>query len=217
MPSASLSPLFKDPSNSTPNVRHTAPPNDTQPRLSPADVRRTLSSINPRKAESSDNIPGQVQRDCAHQLSKILTDIFNASLQRASGPPCLKTSPIIPIRKTSTRSEWWAASSPRSDSREVLSEADHGADQELHQYLYEPWISPPFSTPSAHRSWCKSCPFLGWVHSRLEFLTNSQAPQHRHWLNPQSCVLPAVDTTDHMTALWNSQAVFQWSLQMPQW
>ncbi|KAL0151177.1 hypothetical protein M9458_053690 [Cirrhinus mrigala] len=49
--------------------------------LSPADVKKTPSRINPRKAAGADNIPGRVLRDCAAQL----TDVFR-HLQHLSEP-----------------------------------------------------------------------------------------------------------------------------------
>ncbi len=41
-------------------------------------------------------------RDCAYQLSEVLTDIFNTSLLLASVPTCLKTATIVPVPKCST-------------------------------------------------------------------------------------------------------------------
>ncbi|KAM4723422.1 uncharacterized protein FYW61_014177 [Anableps anableps] len=67
-----------------------------------ADVRKTLQGVNPLKAAGPDNIPGQVLRDCAHQLSEVLADIFNTSLSMASVPTCLKTATIAPVPKCST-------------------------------------------------------------------------------------------------------------------
>ncbi|KAI3369594.1 hypothetical protein L3Q82_024480, partial [Scortum barcoo] len=58
--------------------------------------------INPRKAAGPDNISGRVLKGCAYQLTEVLTDIFNTSLQQAAVPTCLKTATIIPIPKTST-------------------------------------------------------------------------------------------------------------------
>ncbi len=69
--------------------------------LSPADVKKTLSRINPRKAAGPDNIPGRVLRDCAAQLTDVLTDIFNTSLSQAVVPTCLKSTSIIPVPKSS--------------------------------------------------------------------------------------------------------------------
>ncbi len=73
------------------------PPNDQALCLSPADVRKTLSRINPRKAAGPDNIPGRVLKDCAAQLTDVLTDIFNTSLSQAVVPTCLKSTTIIPV------------------------------------------------------------------------------------------------------------------------
>ncbi|KAI3368906.1 hypothetical protein L3Q82_025426 [Scortum barcoo] len=67
-----------------------------------AEVRRTLQRINPRKAAGPDNISGRVLKGCAYQLTEVLTDIFNTSLQQAAVPTCLKTATIIPIPKTPT-------------------------------------------------------------------------------------------------------------------
>ncbi|KAL0180344.1 hypothetical protein M9458_025786, partial [Cirrhinus mrigala] len=64
-------------------------------------VRKTLSRVNPRKAAGPDNIPGCVLRDCAAQLTDVLTDIFNTSLSQAVIPTCLKSTSIIPVPKKS--------------------------------------------------------------------------------------------------------------------
>ncbi len=73
-------------------------PNDKGHCLSPADVRKTLSRINPRKAVGPNNIPGRVLKDCAEQLTDVPTDIFNTSLSHAVIPTCLKSTTIIPKR-----------------------------------------------------------------------------------------------------------------------
>ncbi len=62
--------------NDTPAQKLPTPPNDQALCLSPADVRKTLSRINPRKAAGPDNITGRVLKDCAAQLMDVLTDIF---------------------------------------------------------------------------------------------------------------------------------------------
>ncbi len=87
--------------NDTPAQKLPTPPNDRALCLSPADVRKTLSRINPRKAAGPDNIPGRVLRDCAAQLTDVLTDIFNTSLSQAVVPTCLKSTTIIPVPKKS--------------------------------------------------------------------------------------------------------------------
>ena len=70
-------------------------------QLDPADVRRTLQKVNPRKAAGPDNIPGRVLRDCADSLTDVLTDIFNISLSQAVIPECFKATTIIPLPKKS--------------------------------------------------------------------------------------------------------------------
>ncbi|KAL0153065.1 hypothetical protein M9458_051664 [Cirrhinus mrigala] len=87
--------------NDTPAQKLPTPPNNQVLCLSPADVRKTLSRVNPRKAAGPDNIPGRVLRDCAAQLTDVLTDIFNTSLSQAVVPTCLKSTSIIPVPKKS--------------------------------------------------------------------------------------------------------------------
>ncbi len=55
--------------NDKPAQKLPTPPNDQVLCLSPVDVRKTLSRVNPRKAVGPDNIPGWVLRDCAEQLT----------------------------------------------------------------------------------------------------------------------------------------------------
>ncbi len=45
--------------------------------LSPVNVRKTLTRINPRKAAGPDNIPGRILKDCAEQLTDVLTQWFS--------------------------------------------------------------------------------------------------------------------------------------------
>ncbi|KAL0202538.1 hypothetical protein M9458_000556, partial [Cirrhinus mrigala] len=87
--------------NDTPAQKLPTLPNNQAVCLSPADVRKTLSRVNPRKAAGPDNIPGRVLRDCAAQLTDVLTDIFNTSLSQAVVPTCLKSTSIIPEPKKS--------------------------------------------------------------------------------------------------------------------
>ncbi len=87
--------------NDTPAQKLPTPPNDQALCLSAADIRKTLSRINPRKAAGPDNIPGRVLKDCAAQLTDVLTDIFNTSLSQAVVPTCLKSTTIIPVPKKS--------------------------------------------------------------------------------------------------------------------
>ncbi|KAI2645554.1 hypothetical protein H4Q32_025440 [Labeo rohita] len=87
--------------NDTPAQKLPTPPNHQALCLSPADVGKTLSRVNPRKAAGPDNIPGHALRDCAAQLTDVLTDIFNTSLSQAVVPTCLKSTSIIPVPKKS--------------------------------------------------------------------------------------------------------------------
>ena len=67
----------------------------------PADVWKILLKVNPRKAAGPVNIPGRVLRDCADQLTDVLTDIYNTSLSQAVIPACFKATTIIPLPKKS--------------------------------------------------------------------------------------------------------------------
>ncbi|KAM4624569.1 gamma-crystallin M2-like [Polymixia lowei] len=76
---------------------------DLQPlTLTPSEVRTVLSRTNARKAAGPDGIPGRVLRNCAEQLTTVLTDIFNLSLAQAVVPACLKTTSIVPVPKHSS-------------------------------------------------------------------------------------------------------------------
>ncbi len=99
--------------------------------LSPADVRKTLSRINPRKAAGPDNIPGRVLKDCAAQLTDVLTDIFNTSLSQAVVPHMSQ----IHNNHTGTKeitcvlSKWLPSHSTDSNHDEVLWEVSHEQHQ----------------------------------------------------------------------------------------
>ncbi|KAL0195023.1 hypothetical protein M9458_008595, partial [Cirrhinus mrigala] len=91
-----------DAQNKEPTRKATPSSSDHVFRLSTADVRRTLSRVNPRKAAGPDLIPGRVLRECADQLADVLTDIFNMSLSQSSVPACLKSTIIVPVPKKSS-------------------------------------------------------------------------------------------------------------------
>ena len=67
-------------------------------QYSVAEVRRSLRTVNSRKAPGPDNIPGRVLREYADQLAWVLMDIFNTSLDQAKVPSSLKAT-IIPVPK----------------------------------------------------------------------------------------------------------------------
>jgi len=88
-----------DLSNSSKSTKLTIPPGETSISVSAEEVRTMLRRINPRKAAGPDNIPGRVLKECAQELTGVLTDIFNLSLSLATVPVCLKTSIIVPVPK----------------------------------------------------------------------------------------------------------------------
>lgn len=88
--------------NKTPAQKIPLTPEDQVLSLSPSRVRRTLSRIDAKKASGPDDIPGRVLKDCAGELTDVLTDIFNTSLSQAVVPTCLKAAAIIPVPKKTT-------------------------------------------------------------------------------------------------------------------
>lgn len=89
---------FDEQNNTRP--QKTPPPLHDQPLcLSTASVKRTLATINSRKATGPDNIPGRVLKDCAEELKEVFTDVFNTSLKQATVPSCFKAATIIPVPK----------------------------------------------------------------------------------------------------------------------
>lgn len=74
---------------------------DQRLQLSAEEVRKTFSSVNPRKACGPDNLPGRVLKECAYQLKDVFADIFNLTLNQGVVPTCLKSAMIIPVPKTS--------------------------------------------------------------------------------------------------------------------
>ncbi len=70
-----------------------------------AEVRGLLKTrdeaFRPCKAAGPDNIPARVLKDCAEQLTDVLTDIFNTSVSQAVIHTCLKSTTIIPVPKKS--------------------------------------------------------------------------------------------------------------------
>ncbi len=117
--------------NDTPAQKLPTPPNDRALCLSPADVRKTLSRINPRKAAGPDNIPGRVLKDCAAQL----TDVPNRYLQHLAEPGSRPHMSQIHNNHTGTKeitcvlSKWLPSHSTDSNHDEVLWEVSHAQHQ----------------------------------------------------------------------------------------
>lgn len=65
-------------------------------RWPPAQCDSTMRKIKSCKAAGPDEIAGGVLKDCACQLSEVMSGIFNISLSQAIVPTCLKTSTIFP-------------------------------------------------------------------------------------------------------------------------
>lgn len=68
-----------------------------------------LRGVNPRKATGPDSVSGRVLKDCADQLTRIFTKIFNLSLTHSAVPSCLKTSTVpLPNKFTTTSlNDYW--------------------------------------------------------------------------------------------------------------
>ena len=64
-----------------------------------ANVSKTLTRVNPRKAASLGGIPSRLLRVCAGQLAGVFTYIFNQSLSQSPVPTCFKRATIVPLPK----------------------------------------------------------------------------------------------------------------------
>ncbi len=87
--------------NDTPAQKLPTPPNDQALCLSPADVRKTLSRINPARLRVLTTYLAVYLERRAAQLTDVQIDIFNTSLSQAVVPTCLKSTTIIPVPKKS--------------------------------------------------------------------------------------------------------------------
>ena len=68
-------------------VRKSVPRLGEQPlSLDTAVVRRTLRKVNTRKAAGLNDIPGWAPKECADQLTGVITDIFDTLLIQAMVP-----------------------------------------------------------------------------------------------------------------------------------
>ena len=73
---------------------------DTSPHtVSESDTRLVLSRLQERKAAGPDGISPRLLKNCCHELSAILTFIFNWSLRISTVPHVFKKSIIIPVPK----------------------------------------------------------------------------------------------------------------------
>ena len=60
-----------------------------------ADVSKTFTRVNPRKAAGPDGIPSRVLGEYADQLAGVFPDIFNLSLSQPAVPILFKISSIV--------------------------------------------------------------------------------------------------------------------------
>jgi len=67
--------------------------------VSEQEVRMLLRKQNSRKAAGPDGVSAPTLRHCADQLSPVLADLFNSSLQLSTVPRCFKSSTIVPVPK----------------------------------------------------------------------------------------------------------------------
>ena len=115
--------------NSIPAQKTPLPPDDQVLSPSSASVRRSLSRINSRKAAGPDNIPGRVLKDCAEEITDVLTDIFNTSLSQAVVPTCLKSTTIIPVPKKAILLQQLPPCGTDPHHHEVLRAVSHAAQK----------------------------------------------------------------------------------------
>ena len=64
-----------------------------------ANVSKTFTFVNPRKAAGPNGISNRVLRACTDQLAGVFTDLFNHSLSQSAVPTCFKMSTIVPVPK----------------------------------------------------------------------------------------------------------------------
>ncbi len=129
------------------------PLNDHVLCLSPADVRKTLSRINPRKAVGPDNIPGCVLKDCwtADRCP-------NRYLQHLAEPGSHPHMSQIHNNHTGTKeitcvlSKWIPSHSTGSNHNEVLWEANHAQHQ--NQPPQHTRSAPVCIPPKLLYGWC---------------------------------------------------------------
>ncbi|CAG5866946.1 unnamed protein product [Menidia menidia] len=88
--------------NSNPARKVTPQPDEQALRLETSAVRKVLRKVNAWKAAGPHNIPGRLIKECSDQLTHVLTDIFNMSLDQAVVPQCFKSATVVPVPKTTT-------------------------------------------------------------------------------------------------------------------
>ena len=69
--------------------------------LGPADVKRALAHLLPKRSAGPDGIPAYIFRDCRAVLVKPLLHLFNSCIRTASFPERWKLTRVVPVPKRS--------------------------------------------------------------------------------------------------------------------
>jgi len=67
--------------------------------ISPSDVEKKLDKLKSNKSPGIDSIHPLLLKECAHELSEVLADMFNQSIQSGSLPSLWKKAQVTPIFK----------------------------------------------------------------------------------------------------------------------
>lgn len=67
--------------------------------VTPADVKKALSSVNTRKGAGPDEIPPSVLKNCSRALARPIATIFNRSIAESKFPTEWKIASVTPIHK----------------------------------------------------------------------------------------------------------------------
>ena len=65
--------------------------------VTPKMVKKVIMNLNLSKASGPDCIPVVVLKNCEHELSYILAELFNKSLKESCFPDCWKVSSVAPV------------------------------------------------------------------------------------------------------------------------
>ena len=89
-----------------------------------------IMSLDPSKANGPDGISAQMLKGTAHSIAPSLTKLFNISISQGRFPECWKTSSVVPIPKSTNRSE-------ATDYRPIslLPVVSKMLEQHFHQYI----------------------------------------------------------------------------------
>ena len=89
-----------------------------------------IMSLDPSKANGPDGTSAQMLKGTAHSIAPSLTKLFNISISQGRFPECWKTSSVVPIPKSTNRSE-------ATDYRPIslLSVVSKMLERHFHQYI----------------------------------------------------------------------------------